>query len=279
MIFTGASIVVQNSTSLILPLGANVTQASGDVIIALHLGSGNWKVLFDTKTSGGGGGGCPGFGCQIPLGLGLTTTLGVDNQSPLAIGVDTLYGQIFDSDTASSTYAFSTQDVAHLKTFSASSLQTVTLPTAGSGGFERGAVVCFLVTGSGGITLGTPSGVLLGVPTSSGLTTLPQYGNGCAESSPPNWKVSVAASSVTVGVSGSFTVSDGSAQSCWTFTTGRLTAKVAGACSGGSGGNLCTGGSDLLSGGSDLLTCGSSSGDLLTAGTDLLTGGSSLLTN
>ena len=257
VIFTGTAIVVQNPTSLIIPGGANVTQSNGDVLIALHLGNGNWKVLFDTKTSGGGGGGCSGSDCQIPLGLGLTTTLGIDNQSPLIVGSDTLFGQTFDSDTALSTYTFSPQDIAHLKTFSASSLQAATLPTAGDPGFQRGTVVCFLVTGAGGMTLGASGGVLLGVPTSSGLTSLPQYGNGCAESSPPNWKVSVAGPvSATTGISGSFTVSDGSAQSCWTFTTGRLTAKITGACSGGCAGTVVGASGTLGMGVSGLLGLG-----------------------
>ena len=150
----------------------------------------NWYAF--TTGSTGGGGGCVGFGCIIPLGLGFSNRLGVDNQSPLTIGVDTLYGQTFDTDTAAASYTFAAIDASHLKTFSSSSLQAATLPAAGSAGFEQGSVLCYLSLGAGGMTLGTSSGVLLGVPTSGGLATVAQYGNGCAESSPPNWKVSAA---------------------------------------------------------------------------------------
>ncbi len=42
--FTGALTLTHNGTSLILPTGANITTASGDCIIAVSLGSGNWLV-------------------------------------------------------------------------------------------------------------------------------------------------------------------------------------------------------------------------------------------
>jgi hypothetical protein len=59
--FAGALTLTHNSTSLILPGGANITTAAGDSFEAISLGSGNWKVLFYQKADGtaivGGGGG------------------------------------------------------------------------------------------------------------------------------------------------------------------------------------------------------------------------------
>jgi len=50
--FTDAATLVENPTSMILPGGTNIIQQAGDVAIALHLGSGNWKVLFDSEVGG-----------------------------------------------------------------------------------------------------------------------------------------------------------------------------------------------------------------------------------
>lgn len=51
--FTGALTLTNNVTSLILPNnGSNITTAAGDVLGAINLGSGNWKVLFYIRASG-----------------------------------------------------------------------------------------------------------------------------------------------------------------------------------------------------------------------------------
>ena len=44
--FTGALTLTYNATSLILPGSANITTASGDWLLAVSLGSGNWVVAF-----------------------------------------------------------------------------------------------------------------------------------------------------------------------------------------------------------------------------------------
>src|SRR5258708_36950534 len=43
--------VLINSASLILPGSTNITVATGDVAIAVYLGSGNWRVLSYTLAS------------------------------------------------------------------------------------------------------------------------------------------------------------------------------------------------------------------------------------
>jgi hypothetical protein len=50
--FEGALTLTHNATSLILPGGANVTTADGDVGIFLSEGSGNWRALAYQKATG-----------------------------------------------------------------------------------------------------------------------------------------------------------------------------------------------------------------------------------
>src|SRR5690606_15781759 len=49
--FEGALTLTHNSTSLILPGGANITTADGDVAIVLSEGSGNWRCLSYQRAS------------------------------------------------------------------------------------------------------------------------------------------------------------------------------------------------------------------------------------
>jgi len=50
--FAGALTLTHNATSLILPGGANITTAAGDVAVMKHEGSGNWRCVSYTKASG-----------------------------------------------------------------------------------------------------------------------------------------------------------------------------------------------------------------------------------
>lgn len=52
VVFNAAHILTHNATSLILPAGANITAASGDVGMFVSLGSGNWRCAHYTKASG-----------------------------------------------------------------------------------------------------------------------------------------------------------------------------------------------------------------------------------
>lgn len=59
--FAGILTLTHNATSLILPTAANIMTASGDTLIALSLGSSNWKVIAyqrkdGTPLAGGSGG-------------------------------------------------------------------------------------------------------------------------------------------------------------------------------------------------------------------------------
>jgi len=50
--FAGALTLTHNATSLILPGGANITTAAGDVAVMLSLGSGNWRCIAYQRASG-----------------------------------------------------------------------------------------------------------------------------------------------------------------------------------------------------------------------------------
>lgn len=50
--FTGALLLTHNGTTLILPTGANITTAAGDVAGFESLGSGNWVCLFYQRKDG-----------------------------------------------------------------------------------------------------------------------------------------------------------------------------------------------------------------------------------
>jgi len=50
--FAGALTLTHNATSLILPGGANITTAAGDVAVMLSLGSGNWRCIAYQRADG-----------------------------------------------------------------------------------------------------------------------------------------------------------------------------------------------------------------------------------
>jgi hypothetical protein len=53
--FTGILTLTHHATQLILPSGANITTAAGDVALFRSLGSGNWRCLLYRRESGVGG--------------------------------------------------------------------------------------------------------------------------------------------------------------------------------------------------------------------------------
>jgi len=61
LVFAGVLVLTHNATSLILPTGANITTAAGDVAVVVSLGAGNWRCVGYERADGtplvGGGGG------------------------------------------------------------------------------------------------------------------------------------------------------------------------------------------------------------------------------
>jgi hypothetical protein len=52
VVFDGALLLTHNATSLILPTGANITTAAGDVAVFVSEGSGNWRCVGYTRANG-----------------------------------------------------------------------------------------------------------------------------------------------------------------------------------------------------------------------------------
>jgi murein DD-endopeptidase MepM/ murein hydrolase activator NlpD len=52
IVFDGALTLTHNATSLILPTGANITTAAGDVAVLVSEGSGNWRCAGYTRANG-----------------------------------------------------------------------------------------------------------------------------------------------------------------------------------------------------------------------------------
>lgn len=76
--FNGALTLTHNGTSLILPTGANITTASGDIAEFASLGSGNWVCLHYMRADGtplaSSGGGSAMFGSYIDA-FGISTSV------------------------------------------------------------------------------------------------------------------------------------------------------------------------------------------------------------
>lgn len=96
LVFAGALTFTHNGTSLILPTGASITTAAGDVALMLSLGSGNWRCLSYTRADGkpvnttisvaDGTVSAPGLAFDLDLNTGLYR-IGADNLGISAGGV------------------------------------------------------------------------------------------------------------------------------------------------------------------------------------------------
>lgn len=87
IVFDGALLLTHNATSFILPGGANITTAAGDVAVFRSEASGNWKCTSYVKASG-----AP-VGSYQPLDATLTalaSALTAANKIPYATATDTL---------------------------------------------------------------------------------------------------------------------------------------------------------------------------------------------
>lgn len=114
VIFAGILTLTHNATSLILPTGANITTAAGDVAEFVSLGSGNWKCLSYQRANGTalatGGSSLSNFtealntsapNATVPV-VSLTATNGATNVDAafIAKGSGAILGQVPDGGTA-----------------------------------------------------------------------------------------------------------------------------------------------------------------------------------
>lgn len=76
--FTGILTLTHNATSLILPSGANITTAAGDVARFVSLGSGNWRCVMYTKADGSALVGGSGSGLTLMTPVASTSGTSID---------------------------------------------------------------------------------------------------------------------------------------------------------------------------------------------------------
>lgn len=91
LVFAGVLTLTHNATSLILPSGANITTAAGDVAEFVSLGSGNWRCFNYMKANGQAVVAPAGGVTSITAGAGLT---GGTITGSGTIAVDTTNGNI-----------------------------------------------------------------------------------------------------------------------------------------------------------------------------------------
>ena len=115
VVFDGILTLTHNATSLILPTGANITTAAGDVATFVSEGSGNWRCAVYQRANGqalasAGGGGltnwtdgvnASGVNASIPV-TSLTATNAATNVDAAIVpkGAGALVAQVADNTTA-----------------------------------------------------------------------------------------------------------------------------------------------------------------------------------
>lgn len=105
-VFGGVLTLTYNSSSLIIPGGISKTTANGDVMIAIHLGSGNWRVLDYIPIAGAAVTSIAGNTGAFTLGPGLTHATNVLEADPLYFK-GYISGLILSTAGSSSTFGIS----------------------------------------------------------------------------------------------------------------------------------------------------------------------------
>lgn len=188
LVFGGALTLTHNGTSLILPTGANITTAAGDVAEFVSLGSGNWRCVNYMRASGaalsgGGGGSVAGadkqiqyndggssFGAEAGFEYDKTTNTLTVPKANLSKGSDIASATTTDIGAA-------TGNFVHI---------TGTTTITGFGTVAAGAerVVVF----DGALTL-THNGTSLILPTGANITTAAGDAAICVSEGSGNWRV------------------------------------------------------------------------------------------
>lgn len=137
--FTGALTLTHNSTSLILPGGANITTADGDTAIFRSLGSGNWKCIAYQKASG-----LPVVSPSTNFDFsGLTEDASPDSAADYVLSYDN--SATAPKKVLMSNLPFNTQDMAKISTATASSSSSLTF-TGLSSTYKAYCFICTNIT-------------------------------------------------------------------------------------------------------------------------------------
>lgn len=102
--FEGVLTLTHNSTSLILPNGTNITTADGDIGIFVSEGSGNWRCVSYTSSTGYLGGGLTVVGAIVGGGSGTTSVGGVNTKHTLKNATASQFVATLDQSNASSPF-------------------------------------------------------------------------------------------------------------------------------------------------------------------------------
>ena len=89
VVFAGVLTLTHNATSLILPTGANITTAVGDVAEFLSLGSGNWRCVGYTRANGTALAGSPFTGGTLTSSLNEAPQVTIASATTTDIGAAT----------------------------------------------------------------------------------------------------------------------------------------------------------------------------------------------
>lgn len=86
IVFSGALTLTHNATSLILPTGASITTAAGDVAEFVSLGSGNWRCINYLRATGSALAGSPFTGGTLTGALNEAPAVALASASTVNIG-------------------------------------------------------------------------------------------------------------------------------------------------------------------------------------------------
>lgn len=163
LVFAGALTLTHNATSLILPSGANITTAAGDVAQLVSLGSGNWRCVNYMKANGQAVVSSSGGVTSITAGNGLTGgtitssgTIALDfytgstaQNTSYPIGTYLLAGQLTTTPNVNATIAMYTGPNSQL------------FYVAGGGSIGTGSVAISGTWRSRGVTATCPGALLV----------------------------------------------------------------------------------------------------------------------
>lgn len=183
LVFANSLTLTHNATSLILPGGASITTAAGDVAQMLSLGAGNWRCVQYEKASGGAI--APG----VPDGVFLFENVYTATSSLVVpAGVSKLRGYAVGAGAAGTTTASGGGGGMAFGTIAVTPGETITIDiTTGVAKVLRGATVLLQGNPASGVTAGTATkdaSVTAGGNFSGGAGTAGASSGGASAGSP-----------------------------------------------------------------------------------------------
>lgn len=208
LVFSGILTLTHNATSLILPTGASITTAAGDVAEFVSLGSGNWRCIAYMRASGAALAGSGGM--TNPMTTAGDLILGGVSGVPGRLGIGTNDGQVLSisggnvvwapprilQNSQSSAYTLLISDAGkHIFHPAADTTARIwTIPANASVAFPVGTAITFDNDfGAGVITISITSDtlVLVGATGSTGSRTLASGGQATAlKVDSTRWRIS-----------------------------------------------------------------------------------------